>query len=199
MIKTVLFDVDGVVIVKRGKYFSERLVSDFGISPEDGKDFTQNTLFPAMKGKTDLREEFPVYLKKWNIDKSVDKMFDYWWSAESKVNEEVLKIVDQLREKGIKCYLASDQEKNRGVYILNGMGLGKHFDGSFFSYELGVQKHDKEFFEKSLESLKSDPDEVLYWDDDQKNVDVAKSLGITSRFYSDFDSFLKENRKLGIL
>lgn len=73
--------------------------------------FVNNALSPAMKGKIDLREEFPLYLKKWNIDKSVDGMFNYWWSAESKLNEDVLKIVDEFRHKGIRCYLASDQEK----------------------------------------------------------------------------------------
>lgn len=199
MFKVILFDADGVVIAKRQKYFSDRLVDDFGVTPEDAIDFVKNALSPAMKGKLDLKQELPLYLKKWNIEKSVDEMFDYWWSAENKVNDDVITVVDQLRQKGIKCYLASDQEKNRGIYIMNGMGLRQHFDGAFVSYELGLQKHDKEFFEKVLEELKVNPDEVFYWDDDQKNVDIAQSVGITSRYYSDYDSFAEEMKSLGVL
>lgn len=199
MFKVILFDADGVVIAKRQKYFSDRLVDDFGIFSEDATDFVKNALSPAMKGKIDLKQEFPLYLKKWNIEKTVDEMFEYWWSAENKVNKDVLTTVDQLRQKGIKCYLASDQEKNRAAYIMDGMGLRPHFDGSFVSYELGLQKHDKEFFERVLQELKISPEEVLYWDDDQKNVDVAQSVGITSRFYNSHEDFVSEMKNLDVI
>jgi putative hydrolase of the HAD superfamily len=155
MVKAVLFDADGITTAKREKYFSQRLVDDFGVSTEDATGFVKDVLNPAMVGKVDVKEALPNYLSKWKTNKTVDELLVYWWIGENKINTDVLNIVDKLRKRGIKCYLTTDQEKYRASYIMNTMGFGQHFDGTFLSCNLGLQKHDPEFWEKVLENLQS--------------------------------------------
>lgn len=58
------------------------------------------------------------------------------------------------------------------------MGFEKALDGVFSSAHLGHKKPNKEFFEKVMRQLKSiRNEEVLFWDDQQKNVDAAKEFG----------------------
>jgi FMN phosphatase YigB (HAD superfamily) len=199
MFKAILFDIDGVIIAKREKFFSSRLVEDFNISEEDSMEFVKEALIPSMVGKLDLREIFPKYLKKWNISMSVDELFQYWWDAENKVNTLVMEIADQLRSKGFTCLLASDQEKNRAEYLMTEMAFKDHFDKAFFSYDLGMQKHDKGFFTKIIDNIKVTPGEILYWDDDKKNVIVAESVGIVGKYFINSESFKEECKDLKLI
>ena len=88
-------------------------------------------------------------------------------------------------------YFVSDNEKERANYVMNTLGLNDDSDGAFFSYQLGFTKAEPEFFHEVLNQLGADAKDVEYWDDDQKNVDVAKSVGIDARLYVDFEEFKK--------
>lgn len=191
-----LFDADGVVFTPREKFFTDRLVEEFGVSNEDSMEFVKEFLIPSMTDEVNLREELPMLLEKWGINTSVDEIFKVWWSGETKINYPVLQIVDELRHIGIKTYLATDQEKNKAEYIMEQLGLSEHFDGAFLSYEMGFQKHDEEFWKVLVESLKTEPYKIIFWDDDQKNVDRAAAVGIEGRLYSDFGKFKGEVQEL---
>lgn len=192
----VLFDADGVVIAPRKKFFTDRLVDEYGVPIDESMKFVKDLLIPSMTGKVDLRNTFPPLLKEWGIDVTIDEIFKFWWSGESDINQRVLHLVDELRHNGFKTYLATDQEKYRAQYLMEQLELGNHFDGTFFSCNMGFQKHDEEFWKILLESLKIDPAKILYWDDDQKNVDRAAAVGIVSKLYSDFEEFEREVEEL---
>ncbi len=63
-IEVTLFDVDGVVIKPRQKFFSDRLVEELGVSEEEAMSFVHGLLIPSMTGKVDLKREFPALLKR---------------------------------------------------------------------------------------------------------------------------------------
>lgn len=51
------------------------------------------------------------------------------------------------------------------------------FDKTYFSHEIGMRKPDKEIYNYVLEDLKLKPEEVLFIDDTQKNIEAANELG----------------------
>ncbi|KKR07315.1 MAG: hypothetical protein A3B13_02110 [Candidatus Liptonbacteria bacterium RIFCSPLOWO2_01_FULL_45_15] len=65
------------------------------------------------------------------------------------------------------------------------------FDRFFFSYELGYMKSEPEYFAGILKITGLQPEEFIYFDDDQKNIDVANSLGINAHFYTSIDDLKK--------
>jgi putative hydrolase of the HAD superfamily len=69
------------------------------------------------------------------------------------------------------------------------LGLKDIFDSAFFSADLGVTKSDPEFFRKIAEKLEVSVTELNYWDDDQKNVDVASALGVAAQLYTTPEKF----------
>ena len=56
---------------------------------------------------------------------SVNELLSIWFTGERVTNEAILRIVDELRAKGTKCYLVSDNEKYRASYVMNEMGLSQ--------------------------------------------------------------------------
>ena len=133
----------------------------------------------------DLKEVLKTYIPIWGWKGTIDELLEYWWAGENTLNTPVIKIIDDLRSKGMKCYLATDQEKYRANYIMKGMELGDHIDKAFFSSELGLSKATPEYWHAVMHTLEiENPADVTYWDDEQENVDAAKELGIDAHLYT---------------
>jgi putative hydrolase of the HAD superfamily len=194
-IKAVLFDIDGVILEKNP--FSKRLSQEFNVPMEKISPFFQKEFKLCSVGKADLKEEIKKYLADWNWQESVNEILAFWFDGEGVIDERIIKTVNDLREKGIKCYLVSDQEKYRAEFLLNELGLGKFFDGHFISCQVGFSKSDDKFFQNVIGNISPIvPQEIMFWDDDKKNIEPAKKLGIDARFYQNFDEFKKEINKI---
>lgn len=191
MIKAILFDLDGVVLTSTGKRFSERLSERLGISLEVISEFFTNDFRECSFGRADLKEKIAPYLAKWGYDGTVDDLLKFWFKNEGTPNEEVLEIVANLRSKGVKCFIATRQEKYRKEYLLNNVGLKEKFDGIFCTCDIGYDKSEKGYWDYVFKELNLKPEEIMFFCDSKKNIDVAKSLGICAYFYEGVD-FLKE-------
>jgi putative hydrolase of the HAD superfamily len=182
-IKAALFDLDGIVITGRKRFFSERLAEEHNIPMEQVLEFFTKDLKPCSFGKADLKEQIAPHLVKWKWKGTVEDLLEYWFTSESTKDDVVLNIVKALRDRGVKCYIATRQEKYRMQYLLDEVGLKDHFDGTFCTCDIGYDKSEPEFFEEVLTRLGLSPDEVLFFDDTQKNVDNARAMGINAHFY----------------
>lgn len=197
MIKAVLFDVDGVV-VKDHEYFSNRYKKDFGKSLEDDviTDFFRNEYKQTAIGKADLKKLLKKRLNEWGWKGSVDDLLRYWFEGERELNKEVLSIAKQLRKKGVKVGLASDNEKYRANYLLENVRLKKYFDMNFFSCFVGYTKSDSKFFEIISNNLDLNPNEIAYLDDDPENVKVAEKVGINAMHFENTKDILNNLKKM---
>ena len=194
MTKAVLFDIDGIVITGRKQLFSLVLAEKQSVSREAVEEFFLNNFRKCSFGKADLKEEIAPYLTKWNWQGSVDDLLKFWFETESAKDEEVLEIIHKLREKDVKCYVATRQEKYRLKYLWEDIGLKNYFDGVFCTCDIGYDKKDPEFFHYVFKELNLEPQEILFFDDGEKNIDNAKSLGIRAYHYDNID-ILKEQTK----
>jgi HAD superfamily hydrolase (TIGR01509 family) len=191
--KAILLDVDGVVLFPRDKYFSQRLKEGgYDVDDEKVSQFFKNQYKKIVVGKADLKEELSKVIDDWGWSKTVDELLQYWFSYENKLNKEVIAFVQELRQKDVKCYLASDHSDYRKQDLLNNVGLSQYFDGAFFSSDIGFTKEDKEYYEQVLKQIDVAPDEILFVDDDSKNVEVAKSVLPNALTFTTVEN-LKEN------
>jgi putative hydrolase of the HAD superfamily len=187
MITTILFDVDGVLLI--GEPWYKDLASVYGITNEMHGSFFKDSFQPCLVGQADLKEALTPYLTRWGWPHSVEDFIDYWFRHHT-IHEELLQYIQQLRKRGLKCYLATQQERYRTNYILHNLGFTHLFDGVFSSADVGSMKSDPLFFETVLREIGTcQPEEVLFWDDSAGNVATARSLGIQAEVYRDFASF----------
>jgi putative hydrolase of the HAD superfamily len=189
----VLIDVDGVVLRPRDKYFSQRLNEDgYDIDDKKVSEFFKNQYKDIVVGKAQLEEELAKVASDWGWERTVDELLEYWFSYENHMDQNVIDFVQKLRQDGIKCYLASDHSKYRKQDLLNNVGLAQYFDGAFFSSDVGFTKEDKEYYAQVLEQIDLAPDEILFVDDDSKNVEIAKSVLPNALTFTTIEN-LKEN------
>lgn len=185
MKKILLLDTDGVLIPKE-KYFSTRYAEEKGISDKVLLPFFQGEFRHCQAGGCDMKVELRKYLKDWQWTGSVDEFLAYWFASEPDPSAVVLETVAALRKVGVKCYMATDQERYRAEYLWNKVHLAEHFDGAFFSCDLKAGKASLEFWKKVLALLDNpDPQDVVYFDDEEENVKAAASFGIDARVFTD--------------
>jgi putative hydrolase of the HAD superfamily len=181
--KNILIDADGVVL-KREKYFSEIYAESVGLDAKaDFLPFFQGDFQRCITGEADLIEVIKPWLRGWKWEKTPEAFLEYWFKTESNLQQEVLDFIAELRKKGVKAYLASQQERRRGEFILNQLGFKHKFDGFFLSYDMGVRKDDPQFFKKILRILKTEAGEILFVDDEQENLDAAGAVGIQTHLF----------------
>ena len=193
MIKVIIFDSDGMITSSRK--FTEDLEQDYGIPIERTLSFFKTVFNKCLIGEADLKEELKDYVDQWGWKKSVESLTDYWFEHGRKVDERFVKKIYELRARGIKCYLCTNQEQYRTNYMRKEMGFGELFDALWSSAEIGYKKPEKEFFQIVYDNINDGTlrkDEVMFWDDDKGNVQGAEQFGFQAYFYDgNFENFEK--------
>src|SRR3954463_1771525 len=87
-------------------------------------------------------------------------------------------LVAQTRATGVTVAVLSNTNKvhweaGAGRWPLVGM-----FDRAFLSFEVGMVKPDPEIFQRVIEDLDVDAEQVLFLDDNRINVDAARAAGL---------------------
>ena len=190
MIKAILFDCDGPVVSREFR-FSRRLEKDYGITLEDTKDFFYGPFLLCETGKADLEEELKKVIETWGFVGSVKDLIKVWFETESKLDDDFLNFIKSLRDKSVKCFVSTDNEKYRSQYIWETLGLKNYFDGLFSSAHLGFLKSDIGFWEEAYKKISNyEKQEILVWDDEEPLVEQAKAFGFKSELYKDYESFI---------
>jgi putative hydrolase of the HAD superfamily len=189
MIKIIIFDADGMVL-KREVLPSEIFAKDLNIPVEKILIFFKNEFQLCKTGKADIKDVLQKYLPAWGWKKSTDEFLDYWFKLDSALDEKMVKSIQDLRSKGIKCYLATNNEKYRVKYFTNVLGFKNIFDGIFSSDKIGYQKAQQEFWQTVYKELKSPSKEsVLCWDNDEEKIKTIKKFGFLAEKYSDYKEY----------
>lgn len=90
----------------------------------------------------------------------------------------MLEGIRRLRDAGLKTGMISNNDRAAFLRIAPGDVLTTHFDSLIFSSDVGVTKPRTEIFSHALDQLGVLPEESLFFDDIQRNIDGAKMLGI---------------------
>jgi putative hydrolase of the HAD superfamily len=182
-VRAVLWDADGVLQhVPDGWEASMRPVVEGYV--EDLPAFLAEAFElerPALLGEVSWLDVLPRLLARWGVPHLYQDALEVWLTIVPQ--DEVRELVGALRAAGVPCYLATNQTEHRGRYMAERLGYDELLDGAFWSYELRVAKPDPAFFTAILGRLDLDPGEVLFVDDNRRNVQAARSVGLVAEHW----------------
>lgn len=177
MITTVLLDLDGVVQRPRDFVDQARTLLAGKASVRDLLDAER----PALSGNGDLHADLARFIERYQVPATVADLIRLWRDIE--VDPEVLQLCDQLRERGVRVHVASNQQPMRKEFITSAFGYADHFDEQFYSCDLRVAKPDVAFFRAIIDRLQVTPEHTLFIDDLEENVAAARTTGLVAQWH----------------
>lgn len=187
---TLVFDADGVVIDSSYR-FMRYLQQELKVPPERSGEFFGGAFRECLIGRADLKEVIVPFLAEWGWSGSVEGLLRLWFDLENIVNQDLLRLVRSLREQGYPCAVATNQEKHRLAYIRDEMRFSVLFDAVFGSAELGEAKPSAGFYRLVTERLGVRPEDIIFWDDSEANVEAARAFGWRAERYTGADDVVR--------
>jgi putative hydrolase of the HAD superfamily len=182
-IEAVLFDADGVLQTRPPTW---RKVLQEIVGPGRDPDRFLADIFsaedPALCGECDFAVGLSEVRRRWECEIPFARLLGVWTMIE--VDPHVAQLIQSVRDSGVQCHLATNQEMHRARHMSETLGYRELFDREFYSCALGVAKPAPDFFSAILESTDLQPSSVLFIDDRRENVESARSLGIHGAEYS---------------
>ena len=203
--KNIIFDIGGVILNwdldEMYNYFTDK---------EEEKQFIYENIFDSDEwikgGLIDLgiisQYDFVDRIKEktnHTNDKLVEDFILYYYKT-LHVKEEVVNLISDLKDKGYNVYVLS----NINDYIIDKTGAKRFLDltdGYVLSYQVNAIKPNEEIYKILIDKYNLNPNESLFIDDIDKNIETANKLGIKGRkviknSYEDIINVLKEYKVL---
>jgi FMN phosphatase YigB (HAD superfamily) len=201
-IKTVVLDLGGVffsdgtklAFVKMRDVFNvthmKSLMILFSNSPKTiGRDIRLGTI---------TMDEFEKELAK-ELKIPDDKVYlirNLWFSCYT-LNYKMDEIARQLSKK-FRLIAFSGNIRERVEYLEKRYDFLRYFHDTVLSYDYQLNKGQIEFYEEMLKHLNCEPHEALMIDDEKKNNEKAKSLGLKTITYYYTEQLVDELKKFDI-
>lgn len=190
-LKAIIFDADGQLILSP-EYFSDYYAREHGASKDLLDEFFV-TIFPECTiGKKDLKEELGVLLPEIGSLHTPEEYLDMWFNFEKSLDGRVIAFIKDLKSRGVKCFLATNNEKYRMEFLRTELGFEELFDAIYSSGETGFKKPEPALFQLILDANGLDPKDVLFCDDTERNIAGAEEFGLETHHYQNLEAFQQE-------
>lgn len=198
-ISTVFWDVGAVL-------FSEAQISRrefkpvrdlLGVSVEESDQiFDEHWLNEVRLGEISEDEFWKFYLDVSRKKPTIEEIKTLYRNC-IRVNNELWNFVKGLAEK-YDQYVLSNHGREWMQFLSQKWQFSKYFKDIYCSAWLGVAKPERKFYEIAIKESGEVPKEILYIDDNSKNVDVASSMGIHGIIYKSNEQVIEDMKSYGV-
>ncbi|WP_037079722.1 HAD-IA family hydrolase [Neorhizobium vignae] len=179
--KVLMVDVDGVLVHGRpadGLPLFTHLERDLGLSVEVlQREFFKRHWPDIVAGREPIEPRLSAVLQEIAPHLEAETLLQYWFENDSRLDRKLIDDLAAVRETGVALYLATNQEHRRAAWLMDELGLARHFDGIFYSAKFGHRKPAQDFFRLATAEVGASPDEILFLDDTLENVEAARVFG----------------------
>lgn len=174
--KTIFFDWGGVVADDPGDDFLTKLLQDIGANSEQIQEIFQLYMKRFMRGEISEVEYWNELRTNYGfeIHESISEEFKKWSGLVA--NQDILALVDEAKNKGWQTAILSNVIEPT-YNVLEAAGFYDKFDVVIGSCKEGVAKPEIKIYQIALKRLNASPDESVFIDDKQANLDPAQEMG----------------------
>lgn len=175
MIKNIVFDLENVILKGSPNIVLEQIKID-----KKQYESIKNDFFNDWKsldlGESTLREQLEKCKFDFEIDSEIEEKLLHYYKYRP-FNVEILELIKELKNKGYKIYILSNNNKEAEKYLLEIPDF-KAFDGWIFSCDYQIMKPDPKIYNILFETYNLKPEECFFIDDSRKNIETGNKLGM---------------------
>ena len=199
MIKAIAFDYNGVIEIIE-KDLRQKMSDYLKISPEDWLRSYYSFNYLCATGKKSYKEVYAMVAKEFNASDAdvahIHKMMDENMQTR-KINFELLEIIKDLKNKGYKIGLVTNNHIKTRQKITDEKVID-YFDTAIISAEVDCFKPEPQIFHILFDKLGVEANEVVFIDDHKTSLFGAEKIGYTPILYINNEQLKEELRKLNI-
>ena len=195
----IFFDIGGVLLNIHPERTIQHLNNCTGISKEIIKTaFSHEINNKYEKGEINNQEYFQSIKRA--LPKTDSLCEPDFWEALGMLLGEETSVSPVLRScsKHIPIWLLS----NTNPYHIERWAKRFSFlplvTGAVFSYDVGYRKPDEDIFRIALNLAGKNPEEIFFIDDDLKNINQARKIGLISHHFTSVESLKQKMIELGL-
>lgn len=203
-IRNLMFDLGGVIIDLDRQSCVDALVAlgDFHADELLGLSMQKGEFMKLEEGKISATDFYNEMRRRIGRPVSDNEITDAINELLIGIPVERLRLLRELKQH-FKVMLLSNTNsimfdtKIADCFAQEGLSVSHYFDDIFLSYRLKACKPHADIFEKVIAQAQIIPEETLFFDDSQQNLDTAAALGFKTYLVTpdrDILSFFKTNR-----
>ena len=193
MIKTVIFDLGGVLVRTENRKPRQLLAEKHRLSYQELSNLVYRTDSAelATTGQVTAEDHQQTILKDLDLPASSFSLFeDEFWGGD-RLDSHLVDFIRGLRGEFTTALLSNAWDNLRRLlrefWEIEGL-----FDHIFISAELELAKPDPAIYQHVIDKLGQDPSELLFVDDFIENIDAAREAGINAIHFRYRDQALSE-------
>jgi len=178
-IKTVIFDMGGVLLRTADASSREAIAKRFGVSRRELEAFvfsSESSIQSEQGGLTDVEHWHNVMRHFGQPLDDYLTLYDEYFTGDF-IDQRLLDFAASLKPT-YKLGLLSNAWDNARTLLSQRFDFLDRFDVSIFSYEVKTRKPDPGIYKTMLERIDTLPEQALFIDDVQENVDGARAVGM---------------------
>jgi len=196
MIRALIFDLGGVLVPLDYAAATAALQKVSPLTAEEiGKRIMNSGLVePFETGKLTPEEFYRRLSDVLGLKVSYEEFVNLWsalFPARTLIPDEFLAQMHQR----YRLVLLSNTNPIHFEYIRRNYTVLSHFDAFVLSYRVGVMKPAPEIFQAAISAAGCAPAECFYTDDDQRNVEAARLLGLDAERFESFEQLVAALRR----
>lgn len=197
MIKSVIFDLGGVLVRTEDPQHRKRLAERMGMTYSEISKFVyeRESAVLATRGKITAEEHWQDIQRELGFDDGELQAFkEEFWAGD--VLDEVL--VDFIRSLGLHytTALLSNAWDDLRPVLADVWEIDDAFNRIFISAELGMAKPEDAIYQHVIDELGHNPAETVFIDDFPENVQAARENGMNAIHFRSREQALGELREL---
>lgn len=183
--KSILFDVGGVLL-------EDPKLGDFWKGSEESK------ILRNKFGTGDISKAAFILEGAKILEKSPEEFEkDYRKAYSVEAIKDSLAMYDSVN---VPVYIFSDTNPIHAEYIQEKFqDIFRKSMGNFFSHDIRLRKNNPKAFEIVLNRINADAESVLFIDNKQKLLDVAKTVGLNTLLYQNPEQLRIELKDMGLI
>jgi putative hydrolase of the HAD superfamily len=202
MIKAVFFDFDGVLTTNSSAttFACAQLAERTGLEYDRLLSCYWDQGADLLLGRKSFADIWPAFCKCVGQDIDIALLRPIFKATP--MNAPMFELAKRIRSNEVKIGIITDNDKERFDTLIELFHLRALFDCLIVSSETGKMKDEPEPFEQALSRMHIKPEEMVFIDNQEKNLEIPSKMGIHTLFYdderNDISALIRELVGLGI-